>query len=59
VKLLRTIDPFVTTKPPGTGLGLGLTLSYNIVKDLGGTLKLARSGPDGTAFVIDLKAESS
>jgi two-component system, NtrC family, C4-dicarboxylate transport sensor histidine kinase DctB len=52
-------DPFVTTKPPGAGLGLGLTLSYNIIKDLGGTLALTRTGPGGTTFVIDLKAEPS
>lgn len=48
-------DPFVTTKPPGQGVGLGLTLSYNIIRDFGGAL----SSPPravGAAFVIELRA---
>lgn len=48
-------DPFFTTKPVGAGLGLGLSMSYNIIKDFGGTLSLAACGPDGTTFAVDLK----
>ena len=41
-------DPFFTTKAPGKGLGLGLSISYNIVSAFGGTLS-ARNHPDGGA----------
>ncbi|WP_377811030.1 ATP-binding protein [Azospirillum sp. A29] len=50
----QVFDPFFTTKPVGTGLGLGLSISYNIVRDFGGVLSVAESGPDGTAFVLTL-----
>ncbi|AWM87878.1 ATP-binding protein [Microvirga sp. 17 mud 1-3] len=49
-------DPFFTTKPAGLGLGLGLSMSYNIAKDFGGDLVLAKTGRDGTTFVIELTA---
>ncbi|MDR6772333.1 ATP-binding protein [Azospirillum sp. BE72] len=50
----QIFDPFFTTKPVGTGLGLGLSISYNIVRDFGGVLSVAESGPGGTAFVLTL-----
>jgi two-component system phosphoglycerate transport system sensor histidine kinase PgtB len=55
-ELLNTVfDPFYTTKEVGKGLGLGLSISYNIVKDFGGQLT-ARTGPDGgSAFVVTLR----
>jgi two-component system C4-dicarboxylate transport sensor histidine kinase DctB len=52
--LAHLFDPFFTTKSPGKGLGLGLSISYNIVRDFGGTLA-ARNHPDGGAvFSVDL-----
>jgi len=45
-------DPFYTSKEVGAGLGLGLPISYNIVKDLGGSLSVAATGPDGTVFQL-------
>lgn len=52
--LARIFDPFFSTKDVGKGLGLGLSISYNIVRDFGGTL-VARNHPDGGAeFALDL-----
>jgi len=54
--LAQLFDPFFTTKSPGKGLGLGLSISYNIVRDFGGTLG-ARNHPEGGAvFTVDLAA---
>jgi two-component system C4-dicarboxylate transport sensor histidine kinase DctB len=53
---IRTVfDPFFTTKPVGSGLGLGLSISYNIVKDFGGDIAVLDTGPAGTRFLVSLK----
>ncbi|MTI07464.1 sensor histidine kinase [Roseibium denhamense] len=50
----QVFDPFFTTKQPGEGMGLGLSISYNIVKDFDGHLR-ARNHPEGGAvFEIEL-----
>lgn len=57
-KVANIFDPFFTTKAPGKGLGLGLSISYNIVSDFGGTL-LAENHPDGGAvFSVTLQGAS-
>jgi len=48
-------DPFFTTKSPGKGLGLGLSISYNIIKDFGGNLSTRNHAGTGAIFIIDLK----
>ncbi len=48
-------DPFFTTKPVGAGLGLGLSISYNIIKDFGGDISVLETGPGGTRFIVSLK----
>jgi signal transduction histidine kinase len=45
---------FFTTKPTGQGTGLGLSLSYDIVKAHGGELKVETKEGEGSAFVIQL-----
>jgi signal transduction histidine kinase len=58
----KIFQPFFTTKPTGEGTGLGLSMSYDIVKAHGGELsvetKPARAGTDGegdgTEFIIRL-----
>jgi signal transduction histidine kinase len=50
----KIFQPFFTTKPTGQGTGLGLSLSYDIVKAHGGELKLESSDEGGTTFAIEL-----
>ena len=50
----KIFQPFFTTKPTGEGTGLGLSLSYDIVKAHGGDLRLHPVAGGGACFVIDL-----
>ncbi|VIO73197.1 C4-dicarboxylate transport sensor protein DctB [Bradyrhizobium ivorense] len=52
--LQRMFEPFVTTKPAGKGLGLGLMLSNHIVRSFGGELHARNLMPDGAEFVVTL-----
>ena len=48
----KIFQPFFTTKPTGQGTGLGLSLSYDIVKAHGGTLEVQSETGKGTSFTI-------
>jgi ligand-binding sensor domain-containing protein/signal transduction histidine kinase len=50
----KIFQPFFTTKPTGLGTGLGLSLSYDIVKAHGGTLTVETKENEGTSFIINL-----
>lgn len=50
----KIFQPFFTTKPTGQGTGLGLSLSYDIVKAHGGELKVKTSADEGSEFIIHL-----
>jgi signal transduction histidine kinase len=50
----KIFQPFFTTKPTGQGTGLGLSLSYDIVKAHGGELKVETQESKGTTFMIML-----
>ena len=52
----KIFQPFFTTKPTGEGTGLGLSLSYDIVKAHGGELKVETFEGKGTTFIIQLLA---
>jgi two-component system, NtrC family, sensor kinase len=52
----KIFHPFFTTKPTGQGTGLGLSLSYDIVKAHGGELRVETKEGDGSEFVIVLPA---
>ncbi len=48
----RVLEPFFTTKPVGSGTGLGLPITYSIVKKHGGELELAARPGGGTIAII-------
>ncbi|WP_295042883.1 ATP-binding protein [uncultured Paracoccus sp.] len=50
--MARIFDPFFSTKGIGRGLGLGLSICYNIVKDFGGDLTIRNGGSGGAEFSI-------
>ncbi len=50
----KIFQPFFTTKPAGQGTGLGLSLSYDIVKAHGGELKVNTTEGNGSEFVVYL-----
>lgn len=52
--LAQVFDPFFTTKSPGKGLGLGLSISYNILEDFGGRLRARNRASGGAEFSIEL-----
>ena len=51
----KIFNPFFTTKPPGEGTGLGLSLSYDLIKANNGKLILQNSSSAGTVFEIHLR----
>jgi len=50
----KIFQPFFTTKPTGQGTGLGLSLSYDIVKAHGGELKVETKEGEGSVFIIQI-----
>lgn len=50
----RMFEPFFTTKPVGRGTGLGLAMSQEYVRRLGGDLKFESSEGVGTRFIIEM-----
>jgi signal transduction histidine kinase len=54
----KIFQPFFTTKPTGQGTGLGLSLSYDIIKAHGGELRVKSAEGKGAEFTIDLPINS-
>jgi signal transduction histidine kinase/ligand-binding sensor domain-containing protein len=50
----KIFQPFFTTKPAGQGTGLGLSLSYDIIKAHGGEIKAETKAGEGTEFIVEL-----
>jgi two-component system NtrC family sensor kinase len=50
----KIFQPFFTTKPTGEGTGLGLSLSYDIIKAHGGEIKCETKEGEGSEFIIQL-----
>jgi signal transduction histidine kinase len=50
----KIFQPFFTTKPTGQGTGLGLSLAYDIVKALGGEIRVESKEGEGATFIVQL-----
>ena len=50
----KIFQPFFTTKPTGQGTGLGLSLSYDIIKAHGGEIKVETKEDEGAEFIVAL-----
>jgi two-component system, NtrC family, sensor kinase len=50
----KIFQPFFTTKPAGQGTGLGLSLSYDIIKAHGGEIRTGTKPGEGAEFIIQL-----
>lgn len=50
----KIFAPFFTTKPPGDGTGLGLSVCYGIIEEMGGTMSVSSRAGNGTTFTVEL-----
>ena len=52
--ITKMFDPFFTTKPVGKGIGLGLSISSNIIREQGGMVEARNLEHSGASFIITM-----
>jgi two-component system C4-dicarboxylate transport sensor histidine kinase DctB len=52
--LENVFDPFYSTKTVGEGMGLGLSITYGIVRQFGGTITVSNASTGGAVFTLTL-----
>lgn len=57
--LPRLFEPFVTTKPPGQGLGLGLMITSHIIGSFGGRIEANNLPDEGVEFIVELPCNAN
>ena len=55
----KVFEPFFTTKPAGQGTGLGLSVTYGIIKDHGGEIRIEDAPAGGTRIRVSLPASAA
>ena len=55
----KIFEPFFTTKPAGQGTGLGLSVTYGIIKDHDGEIRIEDVAEGGTRFVVSLPSQAA
>lgn len=55
----KIFQPFFTTKPTGLGTGLGLSLSYDIIKSYGGEINVESKEGEGAEFIIQFPIDKA
>ncbi|MDF1609214.1 ATP-binding protein [Hoeflea sp. YIM 152468] len=58
-QLPKVFDPFFTTKAVGEGIGIGLSIADNIIRDFGGTITVGNHPDGGACFTISLQAANA
>jgi histidine kinase len=48
----KIFEPFFTTREVGQGTGLGMSISYRIISDYGGTIEIRSEVDEGTTFIL-------
>ena len=54
----RVFNPFFTTKQPGRGTGLGLSVSFGIVREHGGEITVENTSGNGSTFLVRLPVDT-
>ena len=57
--LNKIFEPFYTTKEEGWGAGLGLAITYGLVKEVGGEIRVKSKAGDGSRFILTLPLKAT